>query len=916
MKKIIEGFLVYFLKTALWFRYSFEIKGLEKLNKQTLNKPGGVIFLPNHPTVFVDATAVTISLWPKYPIRPLIVEYMYYLPIVNTIMHMLNALPVPNFSETSNSFKKKKNEKAIEEVIKGLHKKENFLIFPAGRVKRAAYEAIDGASAIHRILQEAPDTNLVLVRVKGLWGSSFSRALTGKTPAMFPTMMKGVGYVLKNLMLFTPRRKVILEFEPMPADFPRSAGRLEMNKYMEQWLNKPDNLIPEQKPVQGDSLILISYSAWKEQLPKISATAPLGDERIKVADIPPTVQEKVKAKIAELLTIDPKTIQPNMSLTADLGMDSLDVAEVIAFLQDQFDITNVSPGDLTSVAKVMALATRQVEAEGSKEEETADIRKWKKPHVHQRALIAPGNTIPESFLNNCNRMGSAAACADMRSGVVTYSDLKLRTLILAEHIKTLPGKYVGILLPASVTATMTVVACQLAGKVPLMVNWTVGPRHLQNIAELSNVQVVLSAWSFLDRLQNVDFNGIDDKIVMLEDIRRDMGLMPKIKGMFRSKLSTQKILKLFKKEGLKPEDEAVLLFTSGTESMPKGVPLTHSNIMNNLRASLEAIEVYTDDIIFGILPPFHSFGFTISSLAGILSGVRIAFSPDPTDGKRLAQAFSYWGVTIMCAAPTFVKGMLKAATKDQLKTMRLCITGAEQMPPELEKAMEQMGRKDSLYEGYGITECSPVLTFTPLGKPRKGVGIPIHNVTLLIVDLVSHQPLPQGQQGLILAHGPNIFSGYLNPGLASPFLTIEGKQWYNTGDLGYIDAEGNLILSGRLKRFVKVGGEMISLTAIETALSHAAIHKNWVQPEEGPILALVGKEIPGEKPRLSLFSKFSISQDEVNAALREAGFSSLVKVTSVKQLSEIPIMGTGKVNYRKLEELEAQQPISAIVRKE
>jgi len=902
VKTIVEFLIVCFMRSILWFRYDIEVKGLDKLTPETLNKPGGILFLPNHPTVFVDATSVTFSLWPKFRLRPLIVEYMYYLPFVNGLMRFLNALPVPNFSTTSNSLKRKKIENVIQAIMQGLRNKENFLIFPAGKVKHTAYEAIEGASAVHKIIQETPEVNIVLVRVKGLWGSSFSRALTGKTPTIFGTIFQKMGSVFKNLIFFTPRRKVIIEFEPVPKDFPYNASRLGFNKYLEQWYNKPDGLVSQSTQYPGDSLVLVSYSRWKKELPEIWQAGLKRDEAIQIASVPQDVQKKVLTKISELTSREESSITPNMSLTADLGMDSLDLAELIAFLQDQFDISGVNSNDLTTVGKFMALASKQIAGEETVDEEETDVSKWNRPIKKTRAQLAEGNTIPEVFLNNCERMNKAIACADMRAGVVTYSQLKLRTIILANYIKKLPGEYVGILLPASVAASMTILACQLAGKIPVMINWTVGPRHLQAIKDLTHIKTVLTSWSFIDKLQNVDFTGIEEQMVMLEDVRAKIGLKDKLKSFLLSKNSPNSILKAFGSDKISRDTPAVILFTSGTESMPKGVPLSHYNILSNQRASLDALHLHSDDVLFGILPPFHSFGFTISSLAGLLAGIRVAFSPDPTDGKSLAKGFEKWGVTIICGAPTFIKGMLKVIKPEQLKTLRLCITGAEKMPPELDQTITNLGKPNMLFEGYGITECAPVLTFNRTEKPRKGVGEAIPGVDIAIVNVNTHAPVPKGETGLILARGPNVFSKYLNPGLATPFIQLNGHQWYNTGDLGHLDSEGNLHISGRLKRFIKIGGEMVSLASIEDALLQEALKKRLGYGDEGPILAITAKEQPGEKTKINLFTKFDITVDDVNKSLKDAGFSNLVKVSSVTKLPEIPIMGTGKVNYRLLEE--------------
>lgn len=456
-------------------------------------------------------------------------------------------------------------------------------------------------------------------------------------------------------------------------------------------------------------------------------------------------------------------------------------------------------------------------------------------------------------------------------------------------------------MPASVAANLLVIATQLAGKVPVMVNWTVGPRHLETVVKLSNVQVVLTSWAFIDRLENVNLDPIEPFLVMLEDAKQEFTLGRKIKAFIRSKMSVKSILKTFGADKLTAQSRCVLLFTSGTESMPKGVPWTYNNILSNLRAATEIVDIYTNDVLFGILPPFHSFGFTISGLFALLVGIRVAYSPNPTDSERLANEFEKWKITIMVGAPTFLKGLLKFAKPHQLETLRLFVSGAEKAPPELLEMLRQLGKEESLLEGYGITECSPVLTMNPINGKHKGVGQPLPGVEICIVHPETYEDIPNGQQGLILARGPNIFSGYLNPDVASPFIEHKGKQWFKTGDLGILDDENYVVISGRLKRFVKIGGEMISLSAIEEALLNAGLKKGWKTAGEGPAIAICAKEVAGEKTKIYMFSKFETNLDEVNQALKDSGFSNLGRISSVTVLPEIPILGTGKVNYRSLE---------------
>lgn len=900
MRRVIEYFFALLMGWILWFRYRIVYKGLENLNEETLNKPGGVLFLPNHPTVFVDPLAVTLGAWKKYPIRPMVVEYMYYTPMIYPIMKFLDALPVPNFTTSSNSLKRKKTEKVMQTVIECLRNKQNFLIYPAGKVKLSARESIGGASGVHSIIEAVPEANIVLVRTKGLWGSSFSAYHGGKAKPLIDTIMFGIKCCLKNLLFFTPRREVIIEFVPAPADFPFRGTRQELNQYLEEWYNRPDGLTPQEGKSPGDSLVLVSYSMWGEKYLEAPKEKAAGDE-FNIATMPNEIKAKITKKVSELANRDPNSITPELNLASDLGLDSLDIAELSAFMHDEFDIKGVPVHQLTTVGRVMAVASKQIVCVEETEEE-ADISRWKQPVKRTKLNIAPGETIPEVFLNNSFLMSNSIACGDTRFGVLDNKQLRTRIILLAERIRHLPGKYIGILLPASVAANVLLLAVEVAGKVPLMVNWTVGPRHLESVVKLSNVQVVISSWAFLDKLENVDLTGIEDQLIMLEDMRREFTLFDKLRAAFRARQSTKYLLKTFKLDKLTKSDPAVLLFTSGTESLPKGVPLSHENILSNLRAISSVIEYYSDDVFFSILPPFHAFGFSVSSLLGLLSGMKIASFADPTDGKRLAQGIEKWGVTIICGAPTFLKGLFKAATPEQISTLRLCVTGAEKAPPELFKLMEDLRKPNALIEGYGITECSPVLTVNPVIGEHRGVGQPLLGIELCVVHQETLQSIPIGSQGLILARGPSIFNGYINQDVASPFLEYEGKMWYKTGDLGFLDSEGYLTISGRQKRFVKIGGEMISLASIEDSLLRNLLEQGDGVVQEGPSLAISAKEeVSGEKSKIVLFACFPTTADSANQVLKKAGFSNLVRISSVIQLKEIPLMGSGKINYRALE---------------
>jgi long-chain-fatty-acid--[acyl-carrier-protein] ligase len=328
--------------------------------------------------------------------------------------------------------------------------------------------------------------------------------------------------------------------------------------------------------------------------------------------------------------------------------------------------------------------------------------------------------------------------------------------------------------------------------------------------------------------------------------------------------------------------------------VPKGVPLSHFNVLKNIIHALETLKVQDTDVFYGFLPPFHSFGFTVTSILPVISGIRCAYYPNPTDSRRLAAGVEKWQISLMCGTPSFLRGILKAVASGQGKSLRYLLAGAEKADDELFSLVENLQTGARLLEGYGITECSPIITVNHEDKPRAGVGYPLKSTELLIVDIDSLTPVAQGERGLILVSGDSVFSGYLDAS-KNPFVTVGEQSYYNTGDLGYLSPDGALFLAGRLKRFVKVAGEMISLPAMEDALLEF-----FPATEDGPSFAVEALEKDGERPIIALFVLKPEELETVNSNLRAKGFSAVGRINQIKVLPKIPLLGTGKTDYRSL----------------
>lgn len=883
--------IVWFVRLIFFLRYRIEVTGLKDLSSQNVKRrPGGIVFLPNHPAE-IDPVILEMVLFSRFKIRPLVIEHFYRLKGFRFFMDLVGALPLPTMDEKANKWRGKRVKKQFDQMVLALSQGDNFLVYPAGRLKHTSKELIGGASLTHQLLQACPTVNVALVRTTGLWGSRFSRALTGESPDFRRVFWESGWLLLKNGIFFAPRRKVKVEIELASQEFPYQGTRLEVNKYLEDWYNR----VP-------DPLVRVSSCFWKEELPSLSVKA--STEKIKDSfPIDPRISEEVRVYLSKLSLRSKEEIEPQMHLSHDLGLDSLDVAQVFVFLDEHYGIMRLVPGALHTVEDVLQAASGRKNQQEIFSEES-DFHSFKWPKEKRRSPgVAEGVTVQEVFLNSVKRHGSSLASIDALSGPIRYVDLKLRSLLLSFYFRSLPGEKIGIMLPSSCAAFLTTLGVLLARKVPVMLNWTVGAKALNHSLTLAGVESVITSMQFLDRLEAEDLGLVEEKFHFLEEIRETFSVKDQWKAVWLRCKRVPALLKYLKLDSISSSDLAVLLFTSGTESLPKAVPLSHENLLSNQRAAFQAVPFSREDRFYSVLPPFHSFGFSMTGLYPLLTGLRVCYAPDPTDAQGMARDIGRWKPTVFICAPSFIRSLFHVEKEGQLASLKWIVSGAEKTPQELFDYVETQLPKATLLEGYGVTECSPVVTIDRVGKPHQGVGIPLPGVELLVISIETRQPVLVGQEGEICIAGPNVFKGYINQD-KDPFFTLEGKCYYLSGDLGFLDQEGCLHISGRLKRFVKIGGEMIGLSGLEEELSRLAKEKNWVTQERpGPYLAMGVRSQESDKPQLVLFTTFPIAKEDVNAALKQSGFGRIVKIARIKMLEEIPLTGTGKTHYRYLDEL-------------
>jgi len=869
-------FLIAIFRFFLSLRYKVEIKGLEVLDHKGAN-----LILPNHQAL-VDPQLLSAQLWKKIAIVPVVTEGMYNLPVLHSLFKALNAVAVSDLSAGSRDTDVLKN--ITTQIHKSLEQGNTILLYPSGQITGQGYEKIFNKKSAHILVSELPEnTRVIGVRIRGLWGSMWSRAWIGKSPNFLMTYLKAFWYVGANLLFLCPRRKVFIEIEDI-TDYAKDLAAKDIkvfNDGLEKFYNK-----------YGEEQVLFLKHYFfaptlKRNLPeKIEGS--VADVQMLDLDqttvIPPELFDEVLQVFVEELSMNVTGITINSNFTLDLGIDSVTMVAIITEIESHFKV------QAPDVATIKTMRDLCLVAMGKSNVKVIlkDSHFGNSKLPLQKIRVDGSKTIHELFVKTFTSHKDELFVWDNMLGSTNRKDFYLKTMVVSEIIKNeIPGKYVGIMLPALQSTTLLVAATYMSGKIPVMLNWTVGPQVLQYCVETGNVTHIITAGTFFDRVRDKLTDDVKSKCILFDKKVREATLSLKLKGLLRSKVKPT--------FDVKPTDIAVILFTSGSESLPKAVPLTHKNILRDMEASFNHLDLENDTIFLSFLPPFHSFGFTVLTISPLVTGMKVAYTPDPTATRDIVEVLKHTSATTMVATPTFLKMILAIADKNDLKNLKLVVTGAESLQLSIiEDFKKKANAGAEIIEGYGITECAPALTLNPLGKQKlKSVGTFISIVEHLIVDLQKNEPLEQGKEGMILVRGDNVFSGYLDKNVASPFVSVAGKEYYKTGDLGYVDSDGYLFITGRLKRFIKIAGEMISLPAIEERLL------DKYGSSEEVMLAVEGSDSI-EPPQIVLFSKIDIDILEANQYLRNTGFSNLVKVHNVVKLEEIPLLGTGKTDYKVL----------------
>ncbi|RWG50071.1 MAG: acyl-[ACP]--phospholipid O-acyltransferase [Mesorhizobium sp.] len=489
-------------------------------------------------------------------------------------------------------------------------------------------------------------------------------------------------------------------------------------------------------------------------------------------------------------------------------------------------------------------------------------------------------TVLEKVIQTANERGMRElAVEDPVTGSLSYGKLLTAAAVLGEKFEHLYAgqQTLGIMLPNANGACAALLGVMSAGKVPAMMNFTAGAANILSACKAAEVRTVLTSRAFVEQAKLgpvVEELGGSVDIVWLDDLRATIDLKDKLLGLLRK--STPRVAR-------KPDDPAVILFTSGSEGTPKGVVLTHRNILANAAQAASRIDFHSGDKVFNVLPIFHSFGMTAGTVLPLISGVPVFFYPSPLHYRIVPELIYSSNATIIFGTDTFLAGYARTAHPYDFRSIRYCFAGAEPVKPSTRMTyMEKFGVR--ILEGYGVTETAPVISInTPMYNRSGSVGKIMPGMEYRL------DPVPGVDEGgRLFVRGPNVMAGYLRaekPGVLEPLE----DGWHDTGDVVAIDEAGFITIRGRAKRFAKIGGEMISLAAVE-----ALAGELW----KGSLSAVATVPDVRKGEKLILITEApGATRAELLAFAKASGAMDLMVPAEVRVVAKVPVLGSGKLDF-------------------
>lgn len=509
-------------------------------------------------------------------------------------------------------------------------------------------------------------------------------------------------------------------------------------------------------------------------------------------------------------------------------------------------------------------------------------------------------TLPESFWREARKHPQKFCIADSSGKKLSYGMALISSVAIARKIqgKLFQEKTIGVLIPPSVGGALVNIAVSILNKVPVNINYTASKEALASIIKQCAMQYVITSRAFVEKT-GITLNGCE--MIYVEDIIKSLTKIDQLKAALMAFVLPAGLSHWFifgPRDYRGHEKLATVMFTSGSTGEPKGVMLTHANITSNLEGLYQVFNVKDSDVMTGILPFFHSFGFTATLWFPLISGIGAVYHVNPLDAKVIGKLVAEHRASILMATPTFLSSYIRRCEPEQFKTLRMVTVGAEKLKAGLAKEFKERFGLEPM-EGYGCTELSPVVSINlpdfenteHLQKAQKlgTIGLPLPGIAVKIVDQNTFQALGAGQNGLLLIKGPNVMKGYLN----NPEKTKEVMKdgWYVTGDIARMDEDGFITITDRLSRFSKIAGEMVPHIKVEEAI-HAFLNTS----EQMCAVTSLPDDKKGEKLAVLYTKDMDIAA--VQEGLKKSGLPNLWIPDSEMffKIETIPVLGSGKLD--------------------
>jgi len=513
--------------------------------------------------------------------------------------------------------------------------------------------------------------------------------------------------------------------------------------------------------------------------------------------------------------------------------------------------------------------------------------------------------LAQSFVRTCKKRKRGSKIADSTGNELTGGGLLMRSMILRRlllrHVLADGERFVGLLLPPSVGGVVANMAVALDRRVPVNLNYTVTTEVINACIAQAGIKHVLTSRKFMEKVKLEP----DAEIVYLEDFRNKPTLGDKLTGVLGAYLTPAGVLeRILGLRDARPDDLATLVFTSGSTGQPKGVMLTEANINSNVQAIEQVIRLTPDDVVVGILPFFHSFGYTVTLWTVMTIDLKGVYHFSPLDAKQIGKLCQKHGGTVLLATPTFLRTYTRRCAKEEFVSLDVVVAGAEKLPEAVAAAFEEKFGVRPI-EGYGTTELSPLVSVNiPPSRSldesqvdclEGSVGRPVPGVSAKITDLDTGEELGAGQTGMLWIKGPNVMKGYLGRDDLTAEVIKDG--WYMTGDVALVDGNGFIHITGRQSRFSKIGGEMVPHIQVEEALAKA------IEPDDEGVLQVAVTAVPDQKKGerlIVLHTAIDKTPGQLRKVLADEGLPNIYipSEDSFHQVDEIPVLGTGKLDLR------------------